>query len=696
MQRGTLRALFELLSSMRFAISLLTILSIASAIGTVIKQNDAFNAYLNQFGPFWFPVFDTLGLYSVYNAPWFVVILAFLVLSTSLCIVRQTVPMLHEMRRFREHAREASLRQFSHQASFAPALTGTAAVERAQAYLTRSGFRFRLDARTDGTLLAAKQGSAGRLGYFLAHGAIVLICIGGLLDGDLPLKLQMWIGDKQPTSGNQLIASIPDSARMPISNPSFRGNVFIPEGRSANTAVLAVGDNILLQELPFTVSLKKFHIDHYENGMPKRFASDILVTDNESGKHFEHTIEVNKPLDYHGITLYQSSFEDGGSILQLVGHSLLVGQPGKLLEFKTEVGESQPLKHPKFSSTLELTNFRAFNIEDMGAGSAAGAEATRGMARLQEHLGSGAKTTHEKDLRNLGPNYTFKLRDEAGQAREFQNYMLPIEQAGRWFMYSGTRNAQSEAFRYMRLPLDENGRLDTWFALHQTMFDPANRAEIAARFAARSFGLAAANAQMRDALAQTATHTLTLFADRGYQSVGRFLESTVAAGEQERAADVFVKILQGLAWESWALARERAGSPALELNPMRAQYLNDSLTALSDSLFYGAPVFLQLMSYDERQATVLQATRSPGQPLVFLGSLLLVLGVFAMLYIRERRLFVLLKPHEALVTLSSNRKAMDVDETFQRHVDGLRAALGSVVSEAPSATAAVTDPVRGS
>lgn len=692
MQRGTSRALFELLSSMRFAISLLTILSIASVIGTVIKQNEPFNAYLNQFGPFWFPVFDKLGLYSVYNAPWFVVILAFLVLSTSLCIVRQTAPMLREMRHFREHAREASLRQFGHQASFAPALEGPAAVERTQAYLTQAGFRFRTDARSDGTLVAAKQGSTGRLGYFLAHGAIVLICIGGLLDGDLPLRIQMWAGDKQPTAGNQLIAGIPDAARMSESNPSFRGNVFIPEGRSANVAVLAVGDNILLQELPFTISLKKFHIDHYENGMPKRFASDILVTDDESGESFEHTIEVNKPLEHRGITLYQSSFDDGGSILELVGHSLLVGEAGKLLEFKAEVGEARRIEHPKFKYTLELTNFRAFNVEEMGEGGNA-TETARGMARLQEHLGSGAKTPHEKDLRNIGPSYTFKLRDEAGQAREFQNYMLPIVQGGRWFMYSGTRDAQSEPFRYIRLPLDEDGRIDTWFALRQMMFDPENRAEIAARFAARSFGLDDARAQMRDALAQTAAHTLTLFADRGYESVGRFLESTVAAGEQERAADVFVKILQGLAWEAWALARKRSGMTPLELNQARAQYLNDTLAALSDSLFYGVPVFLQLMSYEERQATVLQATRSPGQPLVYLGSLLLVLGVFAMLYIRERRLFVLLKPNEALVAMSSNRKAMDVDETFQRHVDGLRAALGTAPTDSPLAA---TDPVRGS
>ena len=66
--RSNSRALYELLSSMRFAISLLTILGIASIIGTVLKQNEPYNNYLNQFGPFWFPIFEKLGLYAVYNS----------------------------------------------------------------------------------------------------------------------------------------------------------------------------------------------------------------------------------------------------------------------------------------------------------------------------------------------------------------------------------------------------------------------------------------------------------------------------------------------------------------------------------------------------------------------------------------------------------------------------------------------------
>ena len=87
-RHSTARAIYDLLSSMRFAVSLLTILAIASVVGTVLKQAEPYANYISQFGPFWFPVFEALGLYDVYHAAWFLAILGFLVLSTSLCIFR--------------------------------------------------------------------------------------------------------------------------------------------------------------------------------------------------------------------------------------------------------------------------------------------------------------------------------------------------------------------------------------------------------------------------------------------------------------------------------------------------------------------------------------------------------------------------------------------------------------------------------
>ena len=108
-QHSPARAFYDLLSSMRFAVSLLTVLAIASVVGTVLKQAEPYANYISQFGPFWFPVFEALGLYDVYHAAWFLAILSFLVLSTSLCIFRNGPAMLREMRNFREQATERSL-----------------------------------------------------------------------------------------------------------------------------------------------------------------------------------------------------------------------------------------------------------------------------------------------------------------------------------------------------------------------------------------------------------------------------------------------------------------------------------------------------------------------------------------------------------------------------------------------------------
>ena len=54
------------MSSMRFAISMLSIVGIASIIGTVLKQNQSYESYIIKFGQFWFEFFEILNLYNVY------------------------------------------------------------------------------------------------------------------------------------------------------------------------------------------------------------------------------------------------------------------------------------------------------------------------------------------------------------------------------------------------------------------------------------------------------------------------------------------------------------------------------------------------------------------------------------------------------------------------------------------------------
>ena len=85
-----LESFIHLLSTMRFAITMFSLLAVASVIGTVLKQNEPYNNYIIKFGQFWFDIFNQLGLYNVYQAFWFLLILIFLITSTSLCISRNT------------------------------------------------------------------------------------------------------------------------------------------------------------------------------------------------------------------------------------------------------------------------------------------------------------------------------------------------------------------------------------------------------------------------------------------------------------------------------------------------------------------------------------------------------------------------------------------------------------------------------
>jgi cytochrome c biogenesis protein len=673
--------LFELLGSMRFAVSLLSVIAIASIAGTVVKQGEPYPNYLNQFGAFWFGAFEAIGLYGVYNAAWFIAILCFLVASVSVCIWRNAPWMLRDMRSFRESKRERTLRQLAHHAAFrSPLPAGEAALRAAQA-LAAAGYATRTRNDREALLVSAKAGSAQRLGYVLTHTAIVTICVGGLIDSNIPLKIRLALGQAQTTSADLPLSRIPAAARLAPDNLSFRGNLFIPEGQSGDFAVLNVGDGILVQDLPFTISLKKFHIEHYSTGQPKLFASDVIVTDKDTGRSFETRIEVNRPLIHRGIAAYQASFDDGGTRLQLAGHHLLA-PAAKNLAFDARVGESLEFKYGGETYRLELTGFRPFNIEDTAGSEAEGEaspEARGALERLHRQMGSGKEAAPRQQLRNVGPSYSYKLRDAAGQAREYNNYMLPHEIEGRWMMLTGMREQPGEPFRYLRVPLDDEARLDGYWMLRAALLDERTRGEAARRFARSAMSGGILPATMRERVVESAERVLATFAQRGYQAVAEFLERAVPEAEREQAAEVYLRVLQGAAWEAWQAARARAGLSRLEATPVRVRFVQDALNAFSDGFHYGVPVYLALASYDEVKASVLQLTRSPGRNLVYAGCLALVLGVFTMLYVRERRAWVLIGRDGGVVLgASCNRRTLEFDREFEQLGAALRLRLAAV------------------
>lgn len=655
------QALYELLSSMRFAIGLLTILAIASVVGTVLKQNEPYSNYAFEFGQYWFAVFNALGLYDVYHSGWFLTILAFLVTSTTLCILRNGPGFIKEIKSFREKATDASLGAMKHSVL----LTGSADSAQLTAYLAANGFRNKIVERPDGLLIAAKRGSANKFGYFFAHIAMVVICIGGLMDGNLPLKLGEMVGKVVPETRDIPQSQIPEQSRLGQNNLSFRGNITVSENKSADVVFVNQGNGYLVQELPFVVTLKQFHVDYYSNGMPKLFASDVVVTNKVTGKQTQATVKVNHPLIIDGVAIYQASFGDGGSPVTFRAWDL--NHPGgKPTELKAVSLSNQPLVTPQGRYTLETGELKVFNVENVADDKAKATGFTQRMHDARE-------VKKEKKVKNVGPSITFKLRDAEGQAREYFHYMAPIELDGAYYMVAGMRSKVSDPFQYLRLPVDDDLKIDSFMRLNAALKNPALFEEVARRTAQKALASKAISADMQANFQKSIVWILSRFSQGGFNGLETFLDQRVPADKRQAVAQTYVKILQGALIDVMDVAQQQAGLKAWPQDGAHYRFLLDGLVASGSLNDYKAPLFLEMAGFNQVQATGLQLTRSPGKNLVYLGSVMLVFGIILMFYIREVRLWLRVRDGNVQLAMAANRQNRDLDEDFARHSAAIQA-----------------------
>ena len=348
--------------------------------------------------------------------------------------------------------------------------------------------------------------------------------------------------------------------------------------------------------------------------------------------------------------------------------------------------------------SLEFTELRTINVEnftDANKAGKTGVDVRKVDLRssIESRLGGGHKTVTDKELRNIGPSIGYKLRDASGQAREYQNYMSPVDLGeGVPMFLLGVRENTAEPFRYLRIPADDKGSMQGFMRMRAALMDPKLREEAVRRYAAQA--VPADRPDLREALAQSALRAVNLFAgsgqwvngkpDGGLQAIGQFMEANVPEGERERASEVLIRILNGVLFDVAQLSREKAGLPPLEPGEHTLGFMTQAVFALSDAQFYPAPMAFMMEDFTQVQASVFQVARAPGKNIVYLGCLFLIIGVFAMLYVRDRRLWIWLAPQgdaaKATMALSSNRKIMDTDREFDNLKEKLLAAPAAAQS----------------
>jgi cytochrome c biogenesis protein len=644
--RNLATVLLEFLGSMYLAVTLLIALAVASVIGTVLLQNQGYNEYRVRFGDFWFEVFRTLGLYDVYTTGWFLFILGFLVVSTSVCLYRNAPHMLRDMRNYRINAHEKSLRAFHHKSEYLTTRTLPDVQDRLVSFLHDKGYRFRLKQDGDRVLIAAMKGASNRMGYIFTHAAIVIICLGGLIDGNVGLKWKVNTGQVKILHEDMRVDQVPAASRLaPGDSLSFRGNRTIPEGATVNAVLLDIQDGYVLQDLPFAIEVKDFRIEYYPTGQPKSFESDLVIHDDALPQPMERTIAVNHPLLYRGYAIYQASFGDGGSQLDIKAWPLLRHDEPKTLH--GEVFGQQELGSAAGPLTVELNDFRMFNInpEEPGA---------------------------KKKFRNWGPSFNFKLRNVAGEANEYTNYMLPVEREGRLYFMSGVRKSLEDDFRYLRIPADKNNSITRFMTLNQLLRDPVYIQNLVRESAKQTFAhVDASNADMQAKLESSLTTMLGDFARGGLDAIISHVPAGLSQEQMASARSTLVSALRNIVAQVYLEVLRREGVDVSQgvQDAADRQFFEDAFDALSVLPNYASPFYLQLENFKHIEATGLQITRSPGKTLVYTGCVLLILGIFIMFYIRHTRMWFNLRSEpgqtSVLMAAAGNRNSIDFDQAFE-------------------------------
>ncbi len=386
----TLKPILYRVGSMPVAILLLLLLSVASVIGTVLKQNQDQADYLHQFGPTWYWTFRALGLFDMYHTWWFLTILGLLMFSLAACLLRNTPRYLQEMKNRKGTMNENARKHIEHKFD----LTFDDK-ERVVSSIKESlpGWKWMETQVGDVLWLRGDKGRFHKWGYITVHTAMLVILIGGWMSVQF----------------------------------GFRGNMAVPEGGKESEISFLKGTTTEYLKMPFEIRCDDFTVNFFSTGAPSEFRSTLTIIDD--GKEvMTKDIIVNEPLSYKGVRIYQASFGDGGSLVTLKLYRL--NKKGNVDIAKARVYTT--FEDPYSDVSLEFKDFRPYNIENMAAAGEPKDFKDMGPAVDFVIRGKGLTPVLVRSFMNPfiinGQNQgSYMMISTTGDARDFETFLLGLD-----------------------------------------------------------------------------------------------------------------------------------------------------------------------------------------------------------------------------------------------------------------------------
>ena len=273
-----------------------------------------------------------------------------------------------------------------------------------------------------------------------------------------------------------------------------------------------------------------------------------------------------------------------------------------------------------------------------------------------------------KKFKNAGPSVQFKMRNKTGEAKEFLNYMVPVEKEGAYYYLSGVRGSPAEEFRYLYVPVDDKGGVGRFMNYLNALGDE----ELLRRIAAEQNFMGSTLPSNDAAQLNEAMIRLTgLFIENGMDGVTDQVEKNVPLEKREEVTKLYVRVLQQMLGAVYVDVLTKEGvDVSLGVDEKKAEFFDAASAAISAIGRYGSPVYFQLSSFVHHEASGLQVAKAPGKNLVYPGCAMLILGVFLMFYAPQQRLWAWLEQKDGGVRLvvagHAIRNKLDFSKQYQQ------------------------------
>ena len=300
-----MRSAWKFLSSVKLAIVLIILLTVASIVGTLIPQGRSLAEYSARYGSL-SGLFMALRLTRLYQSAWYLALLLLFAANTIVCTISRFGPKWRRAFRRAPDAEAKSVASMRASARFRLSLTLAAARDRVAGRLKSR--RYRLDESATGgrTVILARKRRLGWFGSDIVHLGLLVIIAGGFTSG---------LGVR-------------------------RSELALTDGQTAD-----------VPHAVFQVRLDKFETEYYPQGGVKDWKSTVSVIEG-GAPVLTRVIEVNEPLTYKGISFYQQSYGWDWARSRVVLELRKPGDPVVLKTVTLNVGERAAVDNPDVTGVI--------------------------------------------------------------------------------------------------------------------------------------------------------------------------------------------------------------------------------------------------------------------------------------------------------------------------------------------------------